>query len=56
MYYYTSTSNHGLIAGDMIVLDTVTLPAGTGLSDADFEDKLFQVLTAPTPTTLLLIL
>lgn len=47
----TTTSNHGLIAGDMIVLDTVTLPAGTGLSAADFEDKLFQVLTAPTPTT-----
>ena len=47
----TTTSNHGLIAGDMIVLDAVTLPAGTGLSAADFEDKLFQVLTAPTPTT-----
>ena len=47
----TTTSNHGLIAGDMIVLDSVTLPAGTGLSAADFEDKLFQVLTAPTPTT-----
>ena len=47
----TTTSNHGLIAGDMIVLDSVTLPAGTGLSAADFEDKLFQVLTVPTPTT-----
>ena len=47
----TTTSNHGLIAGDMIVLDGVTLPSGTGLSAADFEDKLFQVLTVPTPTT-----
>lgn len=47
----TTSTNHGLIAGDMIVLDTVTLPSGTGLSDADFEDKLFQVLTVPTPTT-----
>jgi hypothetical protein len=47
----TTTSNHGLIAGDMIVLDAVTLPGGTGLSNADFEDKLFQVLTVPTPTT-----
>jgi hypothetical protein len=47
----TTSTNHGLIAGDMIVLDAVTLPSGTGLSDADFEDKLFQVLTAPTPTT-----
>ena len=47
----TTTTNHGLIAGDMIVLDAVTLPGGTGLSNADFEDKLFQVLTVPTPTT-----
>jgi len=47
----TTTTNHGLIAGDMIVLDAVTLPGGTGLSAADFEDKLFQVLTVPTPTT-----
>ena len=47
----TTTTNHGLIAGDMIVLDAVSLPSGTGLSNADFEDKLFQVLTVPTPTT-----
>jgi hypothetical protein len=47
----TTTTNHGLIAGDMIVLDAVTLPGGTGLSNSDFEDKLFQVLTVPTPTT-----
>jgi hypothetical protein len=47
----TTTSNHGLIAGDMIVLDAVTLPSGTGLSASDFEDKLFQVLSVPTPTT-----
>ena len=47
----TTTTNHGLIAGDMIVLDGVTLPGGTGLSASDFEDKLFQVLTVPTPTT-----
>jgi hypothetical protein len=47
----TTTTNHGLIAGDMIVLDGVTLPGGTGLSNSDFEDKLFQVLTVPTPTT-----
>jgi hypothetical protein len=47
----TTTTNHGLIAGDMIVLDGVTLPGGTGLSNSDFEDKLFQVLTVPSPTT-----
>jgi len=47
----TTTSPHGLIAGDIIVLDSVTLPSGTGLNASDFEDKLFQVLTVPTPTT-----
>jgi hypothetical protein len=36
-------SNHGLSAGDIILLDNVTLPVGTGYSNSDFEDKLFQV-------------
>jgi hypothetical protein len=35
----------------MVVLDSVTLPGGTGLSASDFEDKLFQVLSVPTTTT-----
>ena len=47
----TTTIPHGLIIGDMMVLDTVTLPGGTGLSDVDFEDKLFQVLSVPSTTT-----
>ena len=47
----TTTSAHGLTVGDMIILDSVTLPSGTGLADSQFEDKLFQVLTVPTPTT-----
>ena len=47
----TTTSAHDLIEGDMIVLNSVTLPSGTGLSASDFEDKLFQVLTVPTNTT-----
>jgi hypothetical protein len=47
----TTTSAHDLIEGDMVVLDSVTLPSGTGLSASDFEDKLFQVLSVPTPTT-----
>jgi len=47
----TTTSAHGLIEGDMIILDSVTLPGSTGLSASDFEDKLFQVLSVPTPTT-----
>ena len=47
----TTTADHGLTVGDMIVLDAVTLPNGTGLANADFEDKLFQVLSVPPPTT-----
>jgi hypothetical protein len=47
----TTTSPHDLIEGDMVVLDSVTLPGGTGLSASDFEDKLFQVLSVPTTTT-----
>jgi hypothetical protein len=47
----TTTSAHSLSVGDMIVLDSVTLPALTGLSASDFEDKLFQVLTVPTDVT-----
>ena len=36
-------SNHGLSAGDIVLLDNVTLPGGTGYQNSDFEDKLFQV-------------
>ena len=36
-------ASHGLSAGDIILLDNVTLPAGTGYANSDFEDKLFQV-------------
>jgi len=38
----TKTS-HNLVAGDIVLLDNVTLPSGTGYSNSDFEDKLFQV-------------
>jgi hypothetical protein len=47
----TTSSNHNLAAGDIVLLDTVTLPGGTGYSASDFEDKLFQVTTTPTSTT-----
>ena len=47
----TTSTNHELAVGDIIELSSVTLPSGTGLSASDFEDKLFQVLTVPTPTT-----
>jgi|TARA_X000001382_G_scaffold107569_1_gene83277 hypothetical protein len=47
----TTTTPHGLEIGDIIYLDSVTLPAGTGLTNAQFEDKLFQVLSTPSTTT-----
>ena len=47
----TTASAHNLLAGDIVLFDSVTLPGGTGLTDAAFEDKLFQVITVPTSTT-----
>ena len=47
-------SNHGLSAGDIVLLDNVTLPGGTGYSNSDFEDKLFQV-TSITSTSVFTI-
>jgi hypothetical protein len=39
----TFSSAHNLQSGDIILLDNVTVPSGIGLTDAAFEDKLFQV-------------
>ena len=39
---------HNLSVGDIVQLDNVTLPGGTGFSNSDFEDKNFQVITVPT--------
>ena len=47
----TTSAAHGLSNGDIIQLDSVTLPGGTGLNASDFEDKTFQVITTPTATT-----
>ena len=47
----TTSSGHGLTAGDIVLLDNVTLPASTGYTAADFEDKLFQVTTTPSSVT-----
>jgi hypothetical protein len=44
-------SAHGLAVGDIVQLDSVTLPGGTGFSNSDFEDKNFQVITVPTNGT-----
>ena len=47
----TTSTSHNLEPGDIVLLDSVTLPGGTGFSASDFEDKLFQVTAVPTPTT-----
>ena len=39
----TFSSAHNLQSGDIILLDNVTVPVGIGLTDAAFENKLFQV-------------
>ena len=39
----TFSSAHNLQSGDIILLDNVSVPAGIGLTNAAFEDKLFQV-------------
>ena len=47
----TTSAAHGINVGDIVLFDSVTLPGGTGFSASDFEDKKFQVITVPTPTT-----
>jgi hypothetical protein len=47
-------ASHSLSAGDIVLLDNVTLPSGTGYANSDFEDKLFQV-TSITSTSVFTI-
>ena len=47
----TTSAAHNLEDGDIVLLDSVTLPGGTGLNASDFEDKLFQVISTPTANT-----
>jgi len=47
----TTSAAHNISEGDIVLFDNVTLPGGTGFSASDFEDKKFQVITVPTPTT-----
>ena len=47
----TTSAAHNIGVGDIVLFDSVTLPGGTGFSASDFEDKNFQVITVPSPTT-----
>ena len=46
----TTSGNHNLSAGDIVLIDNVTLPGGTGYADSDFENKLFQVTSITSAT------
>ena len=47
----TTTSINKISVGDIVEFENVSLPAGTGYNNSDFEDKLFEVKTTPTSTT-----
>ena len=47
----TTSADHGFEIGDIVLFDNVTLPSGTGKSNSDFEDKVFQVISVPTSKT-----
>ena len=47
-------ASHGLLVGDIVQFNDVTLPGGTGYTAADFEDKNFQV-TSVTSTSVFTI-
>ena len=43
---------HGMSEDDIVLLDNVTAPPGSGYSDADFEDKKFMATSIPTATSI----
>ena len=47
----TTTSDHSLEVGDMVVLDSVTMPTSSTLSSTLFEDKICQVISVSTSVT-----
>ena len=48
----TFPSPHGMSEDDIVLLDTVTAPPGSGFTDADFEDKKFMAASIPTATSI----
>ena len=48
----TFPSPHGMEEDDIVLLDNVTAPPGSGYSDADFEDIKFMATSVPTATTI----
>ena len=48
----TFPTPHGMSEGDIVLLDTVTAPPGSGYTDADFEDKKFMATSIPSATSI----
>ena len=48
----TFPTPHGMSEDDIVLLDTVTAPPGSGFSDSDFEDKKFMATSIPSATTI----
>ena len=48
----TFPTPHGMSEDDIVFLDTVTAPPGSGYSDSDFEDKKFMATSIPTATSI----
>ena len=50
----TFASDHGIGAGDILLLDNFTAITGSNFNSANFDDNKFQVTSIPTSTTLTL--
>jgi len=48
----TFPSPHGMSEDDIVLLDNVTAPPGSGYSDSDFEDKKFMATSIPSATSI----
>ncbi len=48
----TFATGHGLVPGDIILLDNFTAITGSNYSASDFDDKKFMVISTPTNTTI----
>ena len=48
----TFSTSHGIVAGDIVLLDNFTAITNSNFSASDFDDKKFMVTTVPSATTI----
>ena len=48
----TFSTSHGIVAGDIVLLDNFSTITNSNFSASDFDDKKFMVTTVPTATTI----